>query len=576
MTKRIRTIAGFLMGLFMVLSIMAPSMANAATARPATGNLSIHKVQTNYYPFNDELIDNDGLTKDLPADSTFLEGAEFTIYSVSDDVTDPDDVDESSLTEYLSGFTGTDGILTFNDLPAGRYYVKETFTPKGVEEFSGPFLVDVPMMHPDGDSWNSDVHVYPKNQLILGAVELMKFGEDGIKGLDGATFSLYKEMGETDELIESGLVTDSDGNIFVGDLVVGSYYFVETAAPEGYGLNETPITFEVTKNDHAYGVGNNLGNLIDSKVIRENVELMNYDLPDIEKFVTTIDNKVETADFGEDILWIIRPEVPGDIATYDSFIVIDTFGPEMDYTNNLAVYADNTEITSYNDSYANGELRIEFTSLEDLAGVQELRIEFTTAFNDTAIMGMDYYNSVDLEFNNGYDDYDATEEDEPYAHTGGKPFMKEDNNNNPLNGAEFVIYNKAGLYLQSDYSWGDKSSAWVFISGDGEDTPDGYFEIKGLAYGDYYLEETKAPLVDGVQYRLLDNDKMFTVDASSYYTNPTVIESPDADPTAAPAIIENSPEITLPQTGGVGTLVFSIIGLGLMGSSIKLYKKSEK
>ncbi|WP_410262896.1 LPXTG cell wall anchor domain-containing protein [Alkalibacterium sp.] len=38
----------------------------------------------------------------------------------------------------------------------------------------------------------------------------------------------------------------------------------------------------------------------------------------------------------------------------------------------------------------------------------------------------------------------------------------------------------------------------------------------------------------------------------------------------------NKPEISLPQTGGVGTLIFSIIGLGLMGSSVKLYKKSEK
>lgn len=562
MTKRIRTITGFLMGLFMVLSIMAPSMANAATARPATGDLSIHKVQTNYDPFNDELIDNDGLTKDLPADSTFLEGAEFSVYKVADDAEMP--IDTTGITPVVVT-TDSNGLAFFNDLAKGRYYVVETKTPKGVEEFSGPFLVDVPMMHPDGDSWNSDVHVYPKNQLILGAVELTKRDEDGETGLAGATFSLYKEMGETDELIESGLVTDADGNIFVGDLVVGNYYFVETAAPEGYGLNETPITFEVTKNDHAYGVGNNLGNLIDSKVIRENVELMNYDLPDIEKFVTTIDNKVETADFGEDILWIIRPEVPGDIATYDSFVVIDTFGPEMDYTNNLAVYADNTEITSYNDSYANGELRIEFTSLGDLAGVQELRIEFTTAFNDTAIMGMDYYNSVDLEFNNGYDDYDATEEDEPYAHTGGKAFEKVNKEDEGLPGAEFLIYKGEGMYLQSDYSWGAKATAWTFVS-----DADGYFEIQGLAYGQYFLEEIKAPEVDGIQYRLLDNDYEFTVNANSYYSNVADLAAAD------PAEIENSPEITLPQTGGVGTLVFSIIGLGLMGSSVKLYKKSEK
>ena len=566
MTKRIRTIAGFLMGLFMVLSIMAPSMANAATARPDMGNLHIHKVQTNYDPFNDELIDNDGLTKELPADSTVLAGVEFTIYSVSDDVTDPNDVDVELLTAYDSGFTGTDGILTFNELPTGRYYVVETETPKGVEEFSGPFLVDVPMMHPDGDSWNSDVHVYPKNQLILGAVELTKWAEDGETGLAEATFSLYKEMGETDELIKSGLVTDADGNIFVGDLVVGSYYFIETAAPDGYGLNTTPIPFKVTKDDHAYGVGNNLENLIDDKVIRENVELMNFDLPDIEKFVTTIDNKVETADFGEDILWIIRPEVPGDIATYESFVVVDTFGPEMDFNDDVKVYADGAEITAFTDSFDinTGILTVDITP-SALDGVDELRIEFTTAFNDTAIMGMDYYNNVDLEFNNGYNDYDATEENPPYAHTGGKAFEKVNKEDEGLPGAEFLIYKGEGMYLQTDYSWGAKATAWTFVS-----DANGYFEIKGLAYGQYFLEEIKAPEVDGIQYRLLDDDYEFTVDANSYYSNVSDLVA------AAPAEIENSPEITLPQTGGVGTLVFSIIGLGLMGSSIKLYKKSEK
>ena len=67
-----------------------------------------------------------------------------------------------------------------------------------------------------------------------------------------------------------------------------------------------------------------------------------------------------------------------------------------------------------------------------------------------------------------------------------------------LAGAEFVIYNSDGLYLQEDYSWGDEFSAWTFVS-DG----DGYFEIKGLAYGNYYLKETKAPEVNGVQYEFL-------------------------------------------------------------------------
>ncbi|MDN6327204.1 MAG: LPXTG cell wall anchor domain-containing protein, partial [Alkalibacterium sp.] len=177
----------------------------------------------------------------------------------------------------------------------------------------------------------------------------------------------------------------------------------------------------------------------------------------------------------------------------------------------------------------------------------------------------DYENNVELNYNNGFEVYVDTEENPPVVHTGGKAFEKVNQDGEGLAGAEFVIYNSDGLYLQEDYSWGDEFSAWTFVS-DG----DGYFEIKGLAYGNYYLKETKAPEVNGVQYRLLDDDYEFTVDTNSYYS----IVS-DYVP-ARPAGIENRPEISLPQTGGMGTLVFSIIGLGLMGTSVKLYKKSEK
>ncbi|GEK90824.1 SpaA isopeptide-forming pilin-related protein [Alkalibacterium kapii] len=575
MTKKIRKIVGFLLGLFMFLSVMTPSLAMAEgsipsdNGRPEIGNLHIHKLQFNYDPLEQDIITNDGLSQTVPSDSAPLEGVEFTIYPVDDGVT-LDDID-SNLSGGTSLVTDANGLAKFNNLTAGRYYVVETDTPKGVEEFSAPFLVDVPMMNPNGTEWNSDVHVYPKNQLILGAVELSKWAEDLETPLSEAVFSLFRVRDGEDELVGSGLTTDANGKISVGDLVVGSYYFVETSAPDGYGLDETPITFDITKDDHAYSIGNDLNSINDQKVIREGVTLINYDLPEIDKSVTEQGQDTDTGDFFENLTWVIRSDVPAFIDTENpvSYIIKDTFGSELTYAGNLIVEADGTAFTNFTASgvtngQEGGTLELDF-DINALEGVDELVITFDTFLNENAVMGRDYENNVELNYNNGFDVYVDTEENPPVVHTGGKPFVKVNKEGDGLPGAEFVVHNNDGLYLQEDYSWGDKTSAWILVS-----DSDGYFEIKGLAYGDYYLEEIKAPKVDGVQYRILGEDYQFTVNKNSYYANVSDYVL------AEPAGIENRPEITLPQTGGMGTLVFSIIGLGLMGTSVKLYKKAEK
>ncbi len=46
--------------------------------------------------------------------------------------------------------------------------------------------------------------------------------------------------------------------------------------------------------------------------------------------------------------------------------------------------------------------------------------------------------------------------------------------------------------------------------------------------------------------------------------------------TELPVNIENRPRITLPSTGGIGTVLFTIAGAGLMAGAVKLYKKEEK
>ena len=182
-----------------------------------------------------------------------------------------------------------------------------------------------------------------------------------------------------------------------------------------------------------------------------------------------------------------------------------------------------------------------------------MTVEFKTSINENAVMDDEIENNATVTGTLDGTPYEEDVPELPEVHTGGKKFVKvgKTTDSAALSGAEFKIF-KAGTteYLQTDWSWGSKATARVFTSG-----ADGKFEVTGLAYDDYTLEETKAPT--GYNLRA---DVNFRVALGSY-----------AD--ASTATITNAPTLTLPSTGGMGTIVFSVIGSVLMLGAVKLYKK---
>ncbi|CYV16147.1 SpaH/EbpB family LPXTG-anchored major pilin [Streptococcus suis] len=201
--------------------------------------------------------------------------------------------------------------------------------------------------------------------------------------------------------------------------------------------------------------------------------------------------------------------------------------------------------------------------------------------------------------------------DKPKVITYGKRFIKTDDKDanadgvQKLSGAEFVVKNGEGNYLalksaqdqtealnkykkaEQDYlaavkagngetkkaerdaayealnmqwKWvAEKEQAFIFIS-----STDGKFEVKGLKAGQYELVETKAP--EG--YALPSSTIPFEVKQGSW-TDQTPQKSIDEH-----TQVKNK-KVTIPQTGGIGTLVFTVVGLSTMVFAFIAMKKRQ-
>lgn len=560
-----KTIFTTLFSLILFLSALAP-LASATGQygdshdRPETADLLIHKVQ-----FNDadipEIENHDGTPITGLGDGP-LAGAQFTIYRVADDLAAPP-TDYTGLTAFGPQTTGADGIAKFEALPAGRYLVVETGVPHGVNNYySPPFLVDVPMTNPAGDGWLDEVHVYAKNQLILGSVSFKKWFEALPDVTATATFSIYHAIDGVEVLLGTA-TTDADGLVYFDDggkgLETGNYMIRETSVSDPYGLNADPIPFTVGLNDHDNDLTDRIASV---KPLTDTYK--NYTtITEPEKENTDADDDDNSADLGEIVNWEMSARIPLNIGVYEMFKMTDILDSRLDFVpgsvtitvDGVAVAATITAPTTT----SGGTLIIDFNpaTLAAHAG-KRVVVSFDTKINATAVMGEDIPNKFTLDFDNGPTTY-TKESPTDVTKTGGAKFLKTSNEDAAkLDGAEFWIYkfeNDIKYYLQDDYTWATEAlntNPMVLTS---DDT--GYFDIKGLAFGNYFLEERKA-----LMGHALRPDYPFDVDATTY----------DVE---IPQEVLNTFQIELPSTGGMGTIAFTIAGLGLMMVATRLYRKEE-
>lgn len=142
--------------------------------------------------------------------------------------------------------TDAGGLIEVADLPMGAYRFVELSAPEGYE--LGTVPVEFTLVE---DAPGLEVAVTATNVKtpVLGGALLTKVdADDATTVLAGAVFKLEQRLSDGTWAVVDGfdaLATNDEGIIEVHDLPVGSYRFVETAAPEGYVLDETPVEFGV-------------------------------------------------------------------------------------------------------------------------------------------------------------------------------------------------------------------------------------------------------------------------------------------------------------------------------------------
>lgn len=134
--------------------------------------------------------------------------------------------------------TNEDGQIDIEGLDWGKYYFLEELSPVGYELSKEKLYFEI-----DRFNCESVQTIYATNTQEPSTVRLYKVSKDDPgEFLEGAEFDLYYTDGT---LFGEGYTTNKDGVLIVENVPWGSYYFIETKAPDGFSISDEKIRFSI-------------------------------------------------------------------------------------------------------------------------------------------------------------------------------------------------------------------------------------------------------------------------------------------------------------------------------------------
>lgn len=311
---------------------------------------------------------------------------------------------------------------------------------------------------------------------------------------------------------------------------------------------------------------------------------------EIGKDVIELDNDQATVDAYKNHTWIISASIPADIANGKKYVISDTLDSRLNFAGNVKVQvetldgatvaaelaegADYILTVNDNDSLAEGNPSDSFTVALTNLGMQKVsaavggdfdghrvRVYFDAQINGNADMGVEIPNDAVIDYTNSVGIDFKDQSDIPVVYTGAINVLKINEKSKALlAGATFQVYRPATAEEVNDetvtkVTIGEMAAPMVLVeffdnvelagAKVTEVTSDanGKVHIYGLAYGNYYLVETKAP--EG--YNLLADPVELKIDGESHTEARTVT-------------VVNVAGTELPETGGMGTALYTVGG----------------
>lgn len=205
-----------------------------------------------------------------------------------------------------------------------------------------------------------------------------------------------------------------------------------------------------------------------------------------------------------------------------------------------------------------------------------ITVEYTATVNAKAAKtaNTNLTNSTPIE-NNVYLSHGATHELKTGAssvevYTYGFDVVKTDKSNTIITGAKFKLYDAETNGNEIKVVWDQENGFYRKAVGQetGVEIEAGNVRVLGLENGTYYLEETEAP----TGYYPLNARQTVTIEGKNNYT--TISEGKW---NAGGVQIINVSGEALPETGGIGTTVFYVVGAMLvLGAGVLLVSKKHR